>query len=323
MLDNPEGDVNNMSMNNKIYYYLDQVEKLEKGEFVPPITAEIDPSNKCMLKCDFCMFEQYRSNKNSILPWSIYQNVLGDLRELGVKSITFTGGGEPLTNPRFNQMVGAALMLGFEVGLVTNGVLLNKVENIEEFKFIRVSLDAHNREDYVNLKGVDYFNTVLENVTTALKRNKLIGLSYVVCDKNNRDLHKAEELANSLGVAYLQIKPAYLSGEIFKDFEYPDGRPVIGTKRYMPEDNTPCTIAALVGIVGADSHVYYCCQHRGVNRFDLGSLKKHSFTELWKKRLLLKPKVSMCPPCRYMNYTRAYKKILEDGDLFFQHRYFL
>ena len=312
-----------MSMNNKIYYYIDQVEKLERGEFVPPITCEIDPSNKCNLDCDFCMFKDYRSKSNEVLPWSVYTNVLGDLREIGTKSITFTGGGEPLTNPRFNQMVGAALMLGFEVGLVTNGILLHKVENLDEFKFIRVSLDAHNREDYVNLKGIDYFNTVLENISNALKWNKIIGLSYVVCDKNNEDLHKAEELANELGVAYLQVKPAYLNEEIFIDFEYPDGRPTIGTKRHMPEDNTPCTIAALVGIVGADSHAYYCCQHRGVERFDLGSLKEHSFTDLWKKRLALKPNISMCPPCRYMNYTKAYKKILDDGDLFFQHRNFL
>ncbi|MCK5604636.1 radical SAM protein, partial [Candidatus Pacearchaeota archaeon] len=187
-----------MSMNNKIYYYIDQVEKLERGEFVPPITCEIDPSNKCNLDCDFCMFKDYRSKSNEVLPWSVYTNVLGDLREIGTKSITFTGGGEPLTNPRFNQMVGAALMLGFEVGLVTNGILLHKVENLDEFKFIRVSLDAHNREDYVNLKGIDYFNTVLENISNALKWNKIIGLSYVVCDKNNEDLHKAEELANEI-----------------------------------------------------------------------------------------------------------------------------
>jgi len=312
-----------MSMDNKIYYYLDAVEKLQKGEFVPPVTAEIDPSNKCMLDCEFCMFQDHIKSHRNILPWNVYQDVLGELRELGTKSITFTGGGEPLTNPRFNQMVGAAFMLGFEVGLVTNGILLNKVENLESFKFIRVSLDAHNRDDYVNLKGIDYFDTVLENVTKALKWNKIIGLSYVVNDKNNRDLHKAEELANSLGVAYLQIKPAYINSKIFTDFEYPDGRPTINTERHMPDDNTPCNIASLIALIGADSNVYYCCQHRGKDKFNLGSLKEHSFTDLWKKRLRLKPDVTLCPPCRYMNYTRAYKSILEDGDLFFQHRYFL
>ena len=39
-----------MSMDNKIYYYLDQIEKLNKGEFVAPVSCEIDPSNSCNLK---------------------------------------------------------------------------------------------------------------------------------------------------------------------------------------------------------------------------------------------------------------------------------
>jgi MoaA/NifB/PqqE/SkfB family radical SAM enzyme len=312
-----------MSMDNKIYYYLDAVEKLERGEFVPPITAEIDPSNKCMLNCSFCMFQGYIKEHREVLPWSVYQSLLGELYDIGTKSITFTGGGEPLTNPRFNQMVGAAFMLGFQVGLVTNGVLLDKVENLESYKFIRVSLDSHNKEDYIKLKGADYFDKVLDNIKKALKHNEVIGISYVVNGINNKDLYKAEELANELGVAYLQIKPAYIDSKIFTDFEYPDGRPTISTKRYMATDNTPCNIAALIALIGADSNVYYCCQHRGKDKFNLGSLKEHSFIDLWKKRLSLKPNVSLCPPCRYMNYTRAYKKILEDGDLFFQHRYFL
>ena len=312
-----------MSMDNKIYYYLDEVEKLKKREWAAPITCEIDPSNKCMLDCEFCMFEKYRKSSGAILDLDIYISLIGELHNIGTKSITFTGGGEPLMNPNFNLMVKMALALGFEIGLVTNGVLLNKVENIDRFKFIRVSLDAHNRDDYLKVKRVDYFDRVIENISFALKKNKTIGLSYVVCPDNKRNLKNAEKLADELGVAYIQIKPAYINGDIYSDFEYPDGRPVIETKRYKPVDNIPCVIAGLVGVVGADGNIYFCCQHRGKIKFILGNLKDYTFKELWKKRMILAPDVSQCPSCRYMNYTRAYKKILEDGDLFFQHRYFL
>jgi len=319
-----KGEKNNMSMDNKIYYYLDQVEKLNKGEFVPPVSCEIDPSNSCNLKCNFCMFGEWRKDHHEHLGLNTYTSLIGELQRMGTKSITFTGGGEPLLNPNFNLMVQLAHSLGFQIGLVTNGVLLNRVENLENFLFIRVSLDAHNREDYKKVKGMDYFDRVLKNIKNGLKRNKIIGLSYVVGPHNNKDLYKAEDLANELGVSYLQIKPSYINDreEIFSDFEYPDGR-VIGTKRYLAEDNVPCTIAALVGIVGANGDVYYCCQGRGVDRLILGNLKDKSFKQLWTERLSLRPNVSLCPMCRYMNYTKAYKKILEDGDLFFQHRYFL
>ena len=313
-----------MSMDNKIYYYLDQVEKLNNGEFVAPVSCEIDPSNSCNLKCGFCMFGKWREDHHENLDLDVYISLIGELSRMGTKSITFTGGGEPLMNPNFNLMVKMAKSLGFQIGLVTNGVLLDKVENIEDFLFIRVSLDDYNKKDYKKVKGMDQFDRVLENITSAIKRNKIIGLSYVVGPYNNKDLYRAEDLANELGTAYLQIKPSYINdrGEIFTDFEYPDGRS-IGTKRYLPEDNVPCTIAALVSIIGANGDVYYCCQGRGVDRLTLGNLKDKSFKQIWTERLALRPNVSLCPMCRYMNYTKAYKKIIEDGDLFFQHRYFL
>lgn len=313
-----------MSMDNKIYYYLDQIEKLNKGEFVAPISCEIDPSNKCNLKCGFCMFGDWRENHKEDLELDMYISLIGELQQMGTRSITFTGGGEPTMNPNFNLMAKMAKSLGFQIGLVTNGLLLNKIDNLEDFLFIRVSLDAHNKEDYIKVKGVDAFDTVLENITLALDKNKTIGLSYVVGPYNNKDLEQAEALACDLGVSYIQIKPSYVNdrGEIFTDFEYPDGRAIV-TKRFVAEDNVPCTVAALVGIVGANGDVYYCCQGRGVDRLILGNLKDKTFKQLWTERMELKPNVSLCPMCRYMNYTRAYKSILEDGDLFFQHRYFL
>jgi MoaA/NifB/PqqE/SkfB family radical SAM enzyme len=314
-----------MTMNNKILYYLDSIEKLKRGEFVAPVSCEIDPSNSCNLKCGFCMFGDWRKNHFEHLDLQMYISLIGELQQMGTRSITFTGGGEPLMNPNFNLMAKMAKSLGFQIGLVTNGLLLNKVENLEDFLFIRVSLDAHNREDYKKVKGADRFKIVVENIKIALDRNKMIGLSYVVGPDNNKNLQKAEDLANELGVCYIQIKPSYINdrGEIFTDFEYPDGRTVIGTERCTATDNVPCTIAALVGIVGANGDVYFCCQGRGVDRLTLGNLKDKTFKELWTERLELKPNVSLCPMCRYMNYTKAYKSILEDGDLFFQHRYFL
>ena len=114
----------------------------------------------------------------------------------------------------------------------------------------------------------------------------------------------------------------YSDGVIFSDFEYPNGETTISTSRNIPDSNLPCIIAGLIGVVGADSNVYYCCQHRGESDFKVGSLKKESFINLWQKRLDMKINISKCPHCRYMNYSKAYRRI-EKGDLFFQHRYFL
>jgi MoaA/NifB/PqqE/SkfB family radical SAM enzyme len=270
------------------------------------------------------MFDDYLEANRINLNYDVYQSLLCELRELRTKSITFTGGGEPLVHPKIGCMIKDALKMGFELGLVTNGVMLDKIEeHIDKFLFIRVSLDSYTREMYEEVKGGDFFDKVIENIKMALTKNKTVGLSYVVNDKNNQRLELAQELADELGVAYIQFKPAYINGGTFKDYKLPSGKGVIETDRYLAKDHVPCSIASLVGIVGADANVYFCCQFRGNPEFLLGNLNQNSFGEIWKERLKMVPDISKCPQCRYMNYAKAYKEIIDRGTLFFKHRNFL
>jgi MoaA/NifB/PqqE/SkfB family radical SAM enzyme len=307
----------------RIIYYINDIDKLLKDKYVHPISCEIDPSNRCMLKCKFCMYADYIGNTRDILDWEIYLSLLHSLKEGGTKSITFTGGGEPLTHPRFNDMTKYALDKGFEIGLITNGVLLDKVENKDHFTFIRVSLDAYNVEMYKQVKGVNYFDRVISNIKTALKKGATVGLSYVVYDQNCKDLFHAEKLANDLGVVYIQFKPAWINGNTFIKYTLPDGKNIIKTDRYKANDNLPCVVAGLIGIVGADGCVYFCCQYRGNRKFNLGSLYEAEFQELWKRRIHIKPDILKCPQCRYMNYAKFYKELTSWDSFIFKHRYFL
>lgn len=310
-------------MEHKILYYLDKVERALEKEPVMPVTCEIDPSNLCMLNCSFCMFKDYLASNQTLIPFFVYRRLINSLSAIGTKSITFTGGGEPLSHPNIDDMVSLALDSGFEVGLVTNGVLLHRLKNIDKFKFIRVSLDAADASTYLGVKGVNMFKRVTNNIAIALDQNPTVGLSYVVCQKNRNGLEKAQELADDLGVAYIQFKPAWMNGAMYTGYKLPSGERVIETERLVAEDETPCGIASLVGIVGADSNVYYCCQHRGKPHYRVGSLLKEDFETIWAKRPKLRPIISECPQCRYMNYTRTYKDWISKGTLFFKHRNFL
>lgn len=310
-------------MEKKIYFYLNEINKMQNGNYVNPISCEIDISNKCMLNCSFCMYKEYRKNNNVNLDKEIYRKLLYELKEIGVKSITFTGGGEPLMNPDFNDMFLSAKILGFEIGLITNGVKLNEVKNPDMFKFIRVSLDSSDSITYHRIKGRFEFNNIINNIEEAIEKNAKIGLSYVVCRDNKRGISMAEYLAEKLKVKYIQFKPAWIKN---KSFEFNTltnlSDKTIVTNRYKAENKLPCKIAGLIGIVGADSNVYFCCQHRGKEKFKLGSLKENNFEELWRKRLKIMPDISCCPQCRYMNYTRAYE-VLKEKSLFFEHKNFL
>jgi MoaA/NifB/PqqE/SkfB family radical SAM enzyme len=311
-------------MESKINYYIREVDNLVAGTFVPPITCEIDPSNKCMLDCDFCMFSSYLNDNNQDLEWDTYVEVLEGLRECGGMSVTFTGGGEPLMNKKFNSMADLAYSMGFDIGLVTNGVLLDKVTHPERFTFIRVSLDASDPNTYMKLKGKDLFPKVIDNIRGAMGKGANVGLSYVVCEANATGIRVAKNLAHILDVMYIQFKPAWQNGNQFTDYELELDKKVIETPRYEATDDLPCKIAGLIGIVGADSNVYYCCQFRGNPDFKTGSLKYDgTFLDLMEMRKHVQPDISKCPQCRYMNYAKAYTDIKENGTLFFKHKNFL
>lgn len=311
-------------MGRKIYHYLDEVNKTRAGDYVNPISCEIDLSNKCMLDCSFCMYKNYRKKNNANLGKSLYEELLYELKEIGVKSITFTGGGEPLMNPNFNDMFLSAKLLGFEIGLITNGVKLDEINNPAMFKFIRVSLDAPDGIIYYEIKRALKFDDVISNIKKAIEKGAAIGLSYVVCEANKKGIGMAEYLAEKLKVCYIQFKPAWINGKSFSfdALNNLSGKTIV-TNRYKPTDNLPCQIAGLIGIIGADANVYFCCQHRGNEKFKLGSLKENSFEELWKKRISIFPDISKCPQCRYMNYAKAYNDLIEEKSLFFDDRYFL
>lgn len=311
-------------MEHKILYYLDKIKRIQEGEFVPPVTCEIDTSNLCPLDCSFCMYKKYIKASRAVMSMDVYLRLVYELKRLGTRSITFTGGGEPLTNPNFNTFVEIASELGFELGLITNGVYLDKVSDLEAFKFIRVSLDASDSQTYEKVKGVDLFDKVIKNIKHAVKLNDTVGISYVVGPDNDERLEYAQQLANDLGVRYIQFKPASINREIFK-FKLPEeDDKTIHTPRYKMNERLPCQIAQLIGIVTADGGVYYCCQHRGELSFYMGSLSQESFETLWRRRFEFKNfHIKQCPSCRYMNYAKYYKNLMKEGDLFVDHRNFL
>ena len=316
-------------MEKKILYYIKEIQEAEKGEAINPVTCEIDPSNRCQLDCSFCLYKKWRGQNRADLEWEVYIKLLKSLHKAGAKSVSFTGGGEPLVHPNFQMMSEAAVLSGLEMGLVTNGVALNQVLHPSDFVFIRVSLDAASPETYQVVKGANLFDKVIRNIKGAIADGGTVGLSFVVTDDNKHEIEKAKDLAEELEAAYIQFKPAWSEGfkELFLFDGYSEltGDKTVNTLRYTPtpDNMLPCHIAGLVGIVGADSKVYYCCTKRGVKECCVGSLEDEDFNTIWSRRPKIKANISECPACRYMTYAKPYKDFVDGGTLFFKHKNFL
>ncbi len=313
-------------MYSKVHFYLHDIEKTLNSEYTPPVTIEVDPSNACMLDCSFCLYAEHLKENHQHMSMQMFTDLCINAKDIGVKSITFTGGGEPLVNPKIRDMIILAKSMGFELGLVTNGVSLDRIiDLVDKFHFIRVSLDSSNPAMYRKVKGADHFDRVIRNIKRVIMRDVFIGLSYVVCEDNVDGIQPAVQLSQYLGVRYIQFKPAMSNGETgtFTDYTVPDDPIIIETKRHMAKDDRPCKVAVLVGVVGAEGNVYFCCQKRGEKDYVLGNIKDESFDQIWRRHFDMTANVLECPRCRYMNFLHVYDKLVDEQTLDYLHRNFL
>lgn len=86
---------------------------------------------------------------------SVIKNVLVELKDIGVKAIEFSGGGEPLTHPSAREIMKFTAELGFGIGLVTDGLLLSRILDILNlFNLIRIILYTDTKEVYCKTHGV-------------------------------------------------------------------------------------------------------------------------------------------------------------------------
>lgn len=316
-----------IGLGHKIICVLDEADKLVNNEFQPFVTCEIDLSNYCQNRCNFCMFADYLHETRTVLPFNLALKTITELARLGTKSITFTGGGEPLTHPNFQGLSKWVKMWGIDLGLVTNGILLDKIFDIvDDFRYIRVSLNAATRETYRKIMNTSFFDNILNNIRNIVDGGyKNIGIGMVVTEENKHEVEEFKKLGKDLGVAYVQVKPSITEGDCEKATEGIKENGIFLTERYKVDkkDLTACKLAGLVGIICADQKMYYCCIHRGNPSFKIGDVGKESMKDIIERRRSFKPDISQCNSCRYMNYVKVYNEVKDRKFTVLRHRRFV
>lgn len=314
-------------MGHKILYFLQETDNLVNGIYQPPVTCEIDLSNHCQNKCDFCFYSDYIQSSREYLPVDVFLKLITDLRNVGVKSITFTGGGEPLLSPHLEAFINWAKLNHMEMGLITNGILLVKyLDLMPEFRFVRVSIDAATKETYKRIKGSDSFSKVIFNTKRLVEEDITdVGISMVITDENKSEIEEFKKLGEFLKVKYIQVKPAWQLNNIEDITKEISTRNAFITERYSIDtaSGVACKLAGLIGQVGANGKVYYCCVHRGKKKFEVGDLHKESFIDTIIRRALFKPANVKCGSCRYMNYAMVYNKVRDKKYQILRHRRFI
>ncbi|OHE55879.1 MAG: hypothetical protein A2027_04300 [Thermodesulfovibrio sp. RBG_19FT_COMBO_41_18] len=187
----------------KYIHHPQMIESLRNG-IGRPQSLQVALSNKCNLKCVFCSVAERELKQE----WDYLElcKAIDSFMSVGIKTIEFSGGGEPTLYPDFRHIVSSCYSRGLKIGLITNGLKLKDYQEILPFfDWIRISMVALDYQETIDLP--DKFP---DNVT--------IGMSYVVGQKeyqgkrtywesDTEQLLKISEYAVKHNVRYVRIVP--------------------------------------------------------------------------------------------------------------------
>jgi len=203
----------------KVLLWRENMEAIVKGEFLPPVTVDTDPTNICNYDCIWCNAQDFRKNTPATLSKEHLLKLADFYKDWGVHSTCIAGGGEPLLNPGFSAFVKRLNDNHLESGIITNGSLMTD-EHIDVIaacsRWCGFSMDAGTPDTYIKLKGItdkSLFLKVLKNIEKLAKaRDKYksalgIAYKYLIHPDNALEIYKAADTARSLGVNDFHMRP--------------------------------------------------------------------------------------------------------------------
>jgi radical SAM protein with 4Fe4S-binding SPASM domain len=264
-----------------------------------PITAEIDPSNRCNYKCPKCAGN--RSDPQAEL--SLYDmNSIVDEVSGFLKGLVFTEGGEPLINRNTPEAIRYARSKGIDIGLITNGSLFDRLDReqiLSDCSWIRISLDGLYPGHYAARMGTseDEYSRVWDNVVSLAKtRSKkgldcVIGIAYLTEDENADQLMGFALRGKEAGADYVEFRPFHhsetnLLGSIkeCKSLNSKNFEVIAPEEKYRKEkfDYERAFADEFRFVIAANGKLYPCCYTRGFEQFSFGNIMEEGFEYIWK-----------------------------------------
>mgnify|MGYP001153325290 CR=1 FL=1 len=317
----------------KVQSILGVIEQKDDCDYTYPLSVDVHLTNRCNLKCEWCTDRDINLGREQ-MDRAIALMLIQELAQMGC-GITLEGGGEPTVYPYFEEVIRAGNDFHASMGLITNGVK-NISAFINSFKWVRISLDASCKGEYLTEKGVDCFESVLENIKSYKEvrnsKSTFLGVGYVLTKRNYSCIEELISFLNECDVDYIYMRPVegcyhlcpcleelkILEMKLLKLTENMRIKvKVVKEERYeINNGHLPCVAHSLTSIVHANGDVA-CCEKRKHDPQILGNINCASYKEIWNsdKRLritqqLLQP-ISQkgCDVCRLTAYNHLFTDI--------------
>lgn len=181
------------STGEKLFYHQEAMGRLRDG-YGTPISCWIAPTDICSAKCSFCSVGERPGDS---LTWHQVKSFIDQLVPLGLKSLTYSGGGNVLlwrdkaAGKDCNDLVEYVISQGVECAMITNGLPLVEVDGRKTWKGIKPSTLDMLTWCRISMAGLDYNHkeqcVYIPDFDTS---KSSLGLSWIMSDCIEEPSHK-------------------------------------------------------------------------------------------------------------------------------------
>lgn len=300
----------------KLLFHPDRVSAWMQGATVYPLYVEISPSGVCNHRCSFCALD-FVGYHAGFLDADLLEERLTEMGRLGVRSVMYSGEGEPLLHKRMTEIVKHTKASGIDVALTTNAVLLTPEvcdEMLPSVTWTKVSIAAGTPETYEKVQGArpQDFGIVIDNMAYAAESRRAgkhgctLGMQVLLLPENAGEITKLAGIAKEIGMDYLVVKPysqhpSSLTHE-YEDIRYADYLPLEEELRTFDGDGFEvifrartmqkwdegrrtydhCCALPFWAYISTAGGVWGCSAYLGDERFLYGDIHDSTFQEIWE-----------------------------------------
>jgi len=317
---------NNKYSDYKILHFGEKIKSFKTETVSAPIYVRVKPINLCNHGCFFCIYSdgfRVKDKDNHIIsgmhtdieekdtiPTVKMFEILDDFKDMGVRAVTYSGGGEPLIHKDIVEIMQKTLDYNIDLSIITNGQRLNgdRAKVLANAKWVRISMDYTNSEQMVDFRNVTKksFNIVLNNINDFSKIKKSscdLSVNYIVHKDNFKGLYEFAKLLKESGVENIRFSPMWVpnfyeyhseiedevENELTKASELIDDSFTLNTTYHIEKNSSHstnrsynrCFIMETIPVVGADLGIYTCHNKAYDNAGKVGTVANNRFKDMW------------------------------------------
>lgn len=267
----------------KLAWQSETVLDLLRHRYPVPVHMQLHLTARCNARCPHCinggLISRLRRTPTDELPTPLAQQIIRDFADLGGRAIEFTGGGEPTLHPAFGSLL-KIVHPNVDVALISNGLWPRDVcpaRVASRCRWIRISLDACDRQAYRYRKGMDGFDRVCDTIRQLVRWGGRVNISYLVMeDSTPGEIRAAIALSRELGAQSIRFAPVYAEdtpSSVPLDVQWTVGHEALESRdvvNMIPQrlTDTAARFAHPSGecgyqwtsfVVAADGFLYPCC----------------------------------------------------------------